>query len=99
MSSFLRTAVFDRWLRNLRDPVGKARILVRIRSVEAGNFADVSSVGGGILEMRIHTGPGYRVYFVRRGERGWLLCGGDKSSQERDINRANRILDALERRP
>lgn len=94
---FLRTSGFDEWLRALRDPVGKARILARIRSAEAGNFGDCASVGDGISEMRIHAGPGYRVHFCRRGEVVYLLlCGGDKSSQQRDIRKAKALLTGPE---
>ena len=64
--TFLRTEVFDRWLRKLKNPVGKARILRRLRAAELGNFGDCEPVGHGISEMRIHTGPGYRVYFTRK---------------------------------
>lgn len=99
MVTFLRTSEFDAWLKALRDPIGKARILARIRSAEAGNLGDTTPVGAGILEMRIHVGPGYRVYFCRRGEVTYLLlCGGDKSSQRRDIRTANALLDQLEDR-
>lgn len=97
MATFLRTPEFDAWLKALRDPVGKARILARIRSAEAGNLGDTASVGSGVLEMRIHTGPGYRVYFCRRAEVTYLLlCGGNKSSQRRDIRTAQSLLDHLE---
>ena len=72
-----------------RDPIAKARVITRIRSAEAGNLGDCSPVGDGISEMRIHVGPGYRVYFVQRGQTIIvLLCGGDKSTQSRDITRA-----------
>jgi putative addiction module killer protein len=94
--TILRTSVFDGWLRALRDPVGKARILARIRSAEAGNFGDCASVGNGISEMRIHAGPGYRIYFCRRGVTVYLLvCAGDKSSQQRDIGMARALLAEL----
>lgn len=97
MATFLRTPEFDTWLKAMRDPIGKARILARIRAAEAGHFGDTAPVGAGILEMRIHTGPGYRVYFCRRGEVIWLLlCGGDKASQRRDIRTAKIILSQLE---
>jgi len=96
VNTFLRTPEFDEWLTRLRDQVGKARILARIRSAEAGNFGDCESVGDGISEMRIHVGPGYRVYYCRRGEVVYLLlCGGDKSSQKKDIREAKRILRQL----
>lgn len=96
---FLRTAEFDTWLRALRDAKGKARIAARIRSAEAGNFGDCHAVGHGISEMRIHTGPGYRVYFARQGEIVYILiCGGDKSTQRHDIKLAKTILDQLEDR-
>lgn len=97
MATFLRTSEFDTWLKALRDPIGKARILARIRSAEAGNFGDAAPVGGGVVEMRIHVGHGYRVYCCRRGEVTYLLlCGGDKSSQRRDIHTAKALLDHLE---
>ena len=96
MDSFLRTDDFDKWLKDLRDPVGKARILHRIRSAEAGNFGDCESVGDGVSEMRIHYGPGYRVYFTRVGRVVYLLlCGGDKSSQKRDIKHAKALSKNL----
>lgn len=97
MNTFQRTDGFDQWLRNLRDPLGKARILARIRSAEHGNFGDCEPVGDGISEMRIHAGPGYRVYFTRRGDVVYLLlCGGDKSSQKKDIKQAKALLKELE---
>ena len=80
------TAVFDEWLDGLRDERGRARVLVRIQRLSAGNPGDVRPVGEGVSEMRIDHGPGYRVYYVRHGrEVVVLLAGGDKSSQSRDI--------------
>jgi len=77
------------WFGRLRDGRAKARILVRIRRLSLGNPGDVKPVGGGVSEMRIDHGPGYRVYFVRRGDViVVLLCGGDKRTQDRDIARA-----------
>ena len=97
MNTFLRTPEFDEWLTKLRDQIAKARILARIRSAEAGNFGDCDAVGDGISEMRIHVGPGYRAYYCRRGKVLYLLlCGGDKSSQKRDIREAKRILKELD---
>ncbi len=93
---FLRSEQFDTWLTGLKDKVGRARILHRIRSAEQGNFGDCEPVGGGVTEMRIHVGPGYRVYFTRRGEVLYLLLlGGDKSSQKRDIRRAVEMAQTL----
>ncbi|MCH2242216.1 MAG: type II toxin-antitoxin system RelE/ParE family toxin [Aquabacterium sp.] len=100
MLSFLRTPQFDLWLRSLKDPIAKARIAARIRSAQAGNFGDCEPVGEGVSEMRIHVGPGYRVYYTRRGEVLYLLlCGGDKSSQKRDIQQAKTLLKSLESEP
>ena len=97
MNELLRTPEFDEWLRALRDPVGKARILARLRSAALGNIGDCEPVGEGISEMRIHAGPGYRVYFTRRGQKVYLLlCGGDKSSQQKDIRIAKELLRQLE---
>jgi putative addiction module killer protein len=97
VNTFLRTVEFDAWLRALRDPIGKARIIARIRGAEAGNLGDCAPVGSGISEMRVHVGPGYRVYFCRRGEIVYLLlCGGAKSSQQMDIELAKVLLAGLE---
>ena len=83
------TEAFNVWLASLRDGMAKAVIARRIRRVVMGNFGDVKPVGGGVSELRIHHGAGYRVYFLRRGNTVIvLLCGGDKSSQSRDIAQA-----------
>lgn len=96
MITLLRTTEFDAWFRALRDQKAKARILARLRSASFGNFGDCASVGEGVSELRIHTGPGYRVYFVRTGEVVYvLLVGGDKSSQDADIAKAKRLAAAL----
>jgi putative addiction module killer protein len=97
MYTVLRSDEFDKWLTKLKDAKGKARIVARIRSAELGNLGDVRPVGEGISEMRIHYGPGYRVYFAQRGRLViLLLVGGDKSSQKRDIKRAKALADMLE---
>jgi len=98
MNTFHRSDEFGTWLAALKDKVGRARIVHRIRSAEHGNFGDCESVGEGVSEMRIHFGPGYRVYFTRRGEVLFLLLvGGDKSSQKRDIKRAIEMARALDK--
>jgi len=95
-----RTDVFDKWLAGLRDAKGKARILARLESVRLGNLGDSKSLGGGLHEIRVFAGPGYRVYFTPRGKIVIvLLCGGDKASQQRDIARARRLLKELEKEP
>jgi putative addiction module killer protein len=87
-----QTAEFARWLRRLADAQALARIVGRIRRIEQGNFGDVRSLGAGLMEMRIDHGPGYRVYFVRRGDMiVILLSGGDKRSQTKDIEKARRM--------
>ena len=92
MISLLRSARFDEWLTQLRDMNGKARILARLRSAMGGHFGDCAPVGEGVMEMRIHAGPGYRLYYVRRGEKVYLLLvGGDKSTQKRDIAAAKAL--------
>lgn len=96
MNIFLRSKAFDTWLSALKDKLGRARIIHRIRSAEHGNFGDCEPVGEGVSEMRIHFGPGYRVYYTRRGEVIYLLLlGGDKSSQKRDIKHAIEMARAL----
>ena len=94
--TLLRTAEFQGWLKDLGDLKAKARIAARIVSAELGNFGDCKPVGEGVSEMRVHFGPGYRVYFARRGETVYLLlAGGEKSTQARDIKRAQLILQGL----
>lgn len=85
-------------MRALRDGRAKAKIASRIDRLALGNAGDVTPVGEGISEMRIHYGPGYRVYFVRRGAALiMLLCGGIKATQEKDIAAAKRIAGNLEK--
>ena len=84
-----QTDVFIAWFAKLRDREARARITARIRRLSLGNPGDVKSVGSGVSEMRIDYGPGYRVYFVARGNTVViLLCGGDKRTQDRDIRYA-----------
>lgn len=86
-------APFSEWLDGLSDLKGRARIRIRINRVRLGNMGDCESVGGGVSELRVHQGPGYRVYFGNDGKRiVVLLCGGDKSSQKSDIKQAKRLF-------
>jgi putative addiction module killer protein len=88
------TERFSRWLENLRDAQARARIVRRVERLANGNLGDAKSVGGSVSELRIDYGPGYRVYFVRRGDLVFLLlCGGDKKSQSRDIMLARKIAN------
>jgi putative addiction module killer protein len=97
MLEIRQTEEFERWLSRLRDAVGRAKILVRLRRLALGNPGDVKPVGGGVSELRIGHGRGYRVYFAQRGPMIILiLCGGDKRTQQRDIKRAIAIVDELE---
>ena len=90
------TEVFDEWFSSLRDKMAAKRIQARIRRAELGNFGDCEPVGAGVSEMRIHYGPGYRVYFTQRGmEIVVLLAGGDKSSQAQDIKTALELARQL----
>jgi len=89
MKSIYTTGTFDAWFQSLRDKQAARRIQVRIDSAEEGNFGDCKPVGSGVSEMRIHFGPGYRVYFTQRGlEIVILLAGGDKGTQDKDIQTA-----------
>lgn len=91
------TSQFEEWLDELDDRRAQVRIAARLRQAEAGNLGDWKSVGGEISEMRVNFGPGYRLYFTRRGKiLIAMLAGGDKSSQAADIRRAKRILEQLE---
>lgn len=92
MVEVVASATFDRWVRKLKDRRAAARVLVRIDRLAAGNPGDVKPVGHGVRELRIDYGPGYRIYFLERGQQLIvLLCGGDKSTQDRDIAEAQRI--------
>jgi putative addiction module killer protein len=92
MIDLIKTSVFDAWLSALRDVRAKARIITRLDRLAAGNAGDVEPGGEGISEMRIDYGPGYRVYFMRRGlVIAVLLCGGDKSTQAADIAQAKQL--------
>lgn len=91
------TDEFREWLKALRDHRGKARIVSRLRLAVAGSLGDWKPIQGVVSEMRIKSGPGYRLYFMRRGRVVILmLAGGDKSSQKADIGRAVRIATELE---
>jgi putative addiction module killer protein len=90
------TTVFDAWLRALRSGTDRAIIAKRIARLARGLFGDVEAVGEGVSELRIHHGPGYRVYFTQQGNTVVvLLCGGDKGSQSRDIVRAKEIAQEV----
>lgn len=97
MNAVFHTEAFGRWLSKLRDASGKARIIHRIRALERGHAGDCKPVGHGIWELRIHVGPGYRVYFTRASETALvLLFGGKKSTQRRDVLRAERLALKVE---
>jgi putative addiction module killer protein len=91
------TDSFSKFLSGLGDVQARARIAARVQRLAHGNPGDMRPVGAGISELRIDYGPGYRVYFVRRGSvLIVLLCGGDKRTRDRDIKRAKALLDDLE---
>ncbi len=87
-----QTDEFRDWLHRLRDERTKARVGNRIRRIALGNPGDTRSLGGGLMEMRIDYGPGYRIYFALRGASIVLLCGGDKHAQQRDIVKARELM-------
>ncbi len=87
-----QTSAFSCWLKNLKDLQAKAAIVLRLKQVQAGHFSDVKHVGSGVSELRWHLGPGYRVYFCKRGDQIiLLLAGGNKSTQQREIARAQQL--------
>ena len=91
-----KTEVFDKWLKKLRDRKAVLAIAKRLDRAIAGNFGDVASAGEGISEMRIFVGPGYRLYYtIRNHTIIFMLCGGDKSTQEKDIQKAKKIAKAV----
>jgi putative addiction module killer protein len=92
-----QTEVFSTWLHGLRDDKGRALIAERLLRLEAGHFGDIDNLGDGIVELRIHYGPGYRLYCVRRARVVIvLLCGGTKRTQKADIKEAKKLARKLE---
>lgn len=97
MYELRQTPVFRKWIRGLKDQRAKEAIAKRMVRIEAGALGDTKLLAGGISEFRIHQGPGYRLYFVRRGGTViLLLCGGDKGSQERDIATAQQLAKEID---
>jgi putative addiction module killer protein len=91
------TDEFSEWLSALRDSRARAKVLIRIERLAKGNPGDVAPVGGGVSELRINYGPGYRVYYVQRGTRYLLLlAGGGKDTQDKDIAEAKRLAAEYE---
>ena len=94
MVEVLTTQVFDRWLRKLKDREARLRILERVDRLVHGNPGDTKPVGHGVSELRLTYGPGYRVYYLQDGDNLILLLrGGDKSTQQADIDRAHQLAD------
>lgn len=97
MKTVIRTGAFSGWLKGLRDRAAAARIAIRIDRLVLGNPGQHRNLTGGVREMKIDYGPGYRIYFTERGgEIVILLCGGDKTSQKADIAAAIRMVSELE---
>jgi len=88
---------FDDWLNGLKDMITRQRLNVRLRKVSLGNLGDTRPVGGGVFEMREHFGPGWRMYYTMRGKTVVIMLGGgDKSSQKKDIAKAQKLAGLLE---
>ncbi|MCA1456818.1 type II toxin-antitoxin system RelE/ParE family toxin [Bradyrhizobium sp. BRP22] len=96
MVQVTQTEAFSTWIANLGDTQAVARVVARIRRLELGNAGDAKSVGGGVNEMQIDYGPGYRVYFTKRGKTVVILLrGGDKKTQKRDVETAKRMAKEI----
>ena len=96
MLEIRQTATYSAWFAGLKERTTKVRVDIRIRRLSLGNHGDVKPVGEGVSELRVHCGPGYRIYFVQRGgEYVVLLAGGDKSSQDNDIREAKTLARNL----
>lgn len=94
MVEVVQTDEFETWLKQLRDVRGKARIIRRLDRLAQGNPGDVRPIGKGLSELRLDVGPGYRVYYLQDGDTLiLLLCGGDKSTQQKDIDKAHELAD------
>lgn len=96
MNTLRRTEQFIRWYATLKDSTVKARVAARLKYATMGNFGDHKSVGLGVMEMRIHIGPGYRIYYAQAGRTVYvLLMGGDKRTQDADIQDAQALWKAI----
>ena len=93
MIEVIESATFRRWIRGLRDRSAVALINARLRNISLGNVGDAKPLGDGLFELRVHHGPGYRLYCLRDATAIVVLCGGDKGSQQRDIKRAGRLAE------
>lgn len=90
---------YEAWLNGLKDVVGRAKIRTRVDRATFGNFGDHRSIGAGVIELKVDYGPGYRVYIGQHGQEIIvLLCGGDKSTQEKDITKAHQYWEDYRRR-
>jgi putative addiction module killer protein len=97
MLTVRRTPQFDAWLRALRDGMTQRRLLARLRRAQLGNLGDVQAVGAGVFEMREHFGPGWRMYYLKRGAALIVMLGGGaKSTQAADIAAAKRLVEVFE---
>ena len=93
MLQIRKTNVYAEWIDNLRDLQGRARILVRVERLASGNPGDVKAISGGVSELRVHFGPGYRIYYITEGDELIILfAGSDKSDQQTVINAARKYL-------
>ncbi|MCH2558154.1 MAG: type II toxin-antitoxin system RelE/ParE family toxin [Alcanivorax sp.] len=100
IESVLSTPGFHHWLRGLKDAQGKAHILARLRRLSLGNPGDIKQLGGSVYELRIHTGPGYRIYLTRRNKGILvLLAGGIKATQRKDIRAAQSLARQYREEP
>lgn len=91
-----KTTIFEKWIKRIKNPKDKARIFARIKRAELGNLGDHKQLAENLFEMRIFLGPGFRLYYTARDEKIiFLLCGGNKSSQAKDIKKAKIILEEL----
>jgi putative addiction module killer protein len=96
MAEIRKLPELDSWIKGLRDTKARAKVLVRLERLASGNPGDVAPVGEGVSEMRIHFGPGYRVYFKQVGDVITALCGGIKDTQQRDVENAKALARNLE---